>query len=133
MSVTITAAQRDALCDQIFDRLSGIEDIELAVRAGRPETAERLAREYTDDLRLLVNDLGLGVGDAETIELTSPPRVLRRALIRLRDLAVGHASGLESEFDEIQQIRVRGHLIAEACASVLDRLDGAAEIADQGC
>ena len=33
MSLTITAAQRDALYDQILDRLSGIGDIELAIQA----------------------------------------------------------------------------------------------------
>ena len=41
MSLTITAAQRDALYDQILDRLSGIGDIELAIRAGKLRDAER--------------------------------------------------------------------------------------------
>ncbi len=38
MSVTITAAQRDALYDQILDRLSGIGDIEVAIQAENSTT-----------------------------------------------------------------------------------------------
>jgi hypothetical protein len=33
MGLTITADQRDALYDQILDRLSGIGDIEVAIQA----------------------------------------------------------------------------------------------------
>ena len=48
---TITAAQQDALRDQVLDRLSGVGDIELAVRSGDYSTAERIGAEYSDDLR----------------------------------------------------------------------------------
>lgn len=58
MTVTITSAQRDALYDQILDRLSGIGDIELAIQLENYDAAERLGREYSDDLRLLLDDLG---------------------------------------------------------------------------
>jgi hypothetical protein len=65
MSLTITAAQRDALYDQILDRLSGIGDIELAIQLENYDAAERLGREYSDDLRLLLEDLGIGDGSGE--------------------------------------------------------------------
>lgn len=132
MSITITAAQRDALYDQILDRLTGIGDIEMAIRTGNLEEAERLAREYADDLQLLVNDLGVGEGTGEAIALISPPQVLRRVLLRLRELAVGHAASLEDALEEIQRIRVRSRHIADACASVLDELGCAPEALGTG-
>jgi hypothetical protein len=127
MKITISARQRDALYDQILDRLTGIGDIEMAIQAEKLEEADRLAREYSDYLQLLANDLGVGEGSGETIELTTPPEALRRALVRLRELAVGHASGLETQLDEIQTIRVRSRHIAAACASVLEELDDPAK------
>jgi tRNA G37 N-methylase TrmD len=127
MSATISPEQRDALYDQILDRLTGIGDIEIAIRAGNFDTANRLGREYSDDLRLLVDDLGFGDGGGEPVVLSTPPEVLRRALVRLRDLAVGHSAGQEAELAELRQIRDRSRLVAEACASVLDELDGSAE------
>jgi hypothetical protein len=80
MSLAITAAQRDALYDQILDRLSGIGDIEVAIQSENYDAAERIGREYSDDLRLLLDDLGIGDGDGEPVELTAPPEVLRRIL-----------------------------------------------------
>ena len=122
MKATISAEQRDALYDQILDRLTGIGDIEVSIRSGRFEAAERLGREYCDDLRLLVDDLGFGESDGEPVAPTAPAEVLRRTLTRLRDLALGHAASQEAEFAELRQIRDRSRLIAEACASVLDEL-----------
>jgi hypothetical protein len=123
MSVAITAAQRDALYDQILDRLSGIGDIELAIHAQNYDDAERLAREYSDDLRLLLDDLGLGNQDREPVELTAPPALLRRVLPRLRKLADRHTSGLKSELAEAVQIVERNRLVSEACEAVLVGLD----------
>lgn len=60
MTVTINSAQRDALYDQILDRLSGIGDIWLAASAKEYETADRLGREYSDELRLVLEDLRWG-------------------------------------------------------------------------
>jgi hypothetical protein len=122
MRITITAEQRDALYDQLLDRLSGIGDIEIAIQGEKFETAERLGQEFSDDLQLLVNDLGFGESDGEPIELTSSPEVLRRALIRLRDLAAGYSASQEAEFAELRLIMDRSRLVAEACASVLDEL-----------
>ncbi len=106
MALTITKEQRDALYDQILDRLSGIGDIELTIQAENFGIAKRLASEYSDDLRLL-NDLGFGDGHGEPVELTAPPEVLRRVLPRMRDLAE------------------RNRLVAEACEAVLADIDSA--------
>jgi hypothetical protein len=118
MSLTITAVQRDALYDQILDRLSGIGDIEVAIQAERYEAAERIGREYSDDLRLL-DDLGIGDRNRDPVELTAPPEVLRRVLPRLRELAERHTSGLEPELIEVSQVVERNRIVSEACESVL--------------
>jgi hypothetical protein len=122
MALTITKAQRDALYDQILDRLSGIGDIETAIEAERYEDAERIGREYSDDLRLLLDDLGIGDGDGEPVELTTPPQVLGRVLPRLRRSADNYSAGLESELVEVQEIRERNRLVSEACETVLSGL-----------
>jgi len=124
MSLAITAAQRDALYDQILDRLSGIGDIEVAIHSENYDAAERLGREYSDDLRLLLDDLGLGESSGEPVELTSPPQVLRRVLPRLRDLAAGYNASLESEWAETSELRERNQLVSQACEAVLGDLDG---------
>jgi hypothetical protein len=132
MTPTISSEQRDALYDQILDRLSGIGDIELAIRSEDFDNAERLGREYCDDLRLLLDDLGLGDGTGEPVELTAPPEVLRRVLPRLRQLADDHTSGLEPEWTEIGELKGRNRLVSEACVAVLASLDGAQTSDRQG-
>jgi len=121
MTPTVTAQQRDALVDQILDRLSGIGDIELAIRSRNYEAAERIGREYSDDLRLL-DDLGLGDGHGEPVDLTAPPEVLCRALPRLRELAERHTASLEPELAEVEEIKRRNRLVSEACEAVLANL-----------
>jgi hypothetical protein len=125
MSPTITAAQRDALYDQILDRLSGIGDIELAIDLERYEVATRLGREYSDDLRLLAEGLGFGEGSGAPVELTVPAEVLRRALPRLRKLAESHTASLAAERAEASELEERGRLVSEACDTVMASLDGA--------
>jgi hypothetical protein len=124
MSLTITAEQRDALYDQILDRLSGIGDIEIAVKAGKFETAERLGREFSDDLRLLVDDIGFGDSDGKPVALTTSPDVLERILPRMRDAAEKLSASQEDEVAEAREMRDRSRLVAEACTSVLDELGG---------
>jgi hypothetical protein len=126
MSLTITAAQRDALYDQILDRLSGIGDIEVAIQAENYDDAERIGREYSDDLRLLLDDLGIGDGDGEPVELTTAPEVLRRVLPRLRQLALNYTTALDREMAETFDLKDRNRLVSEACESVLAGLDGTA-------
>jgi hypothetical protein len=122
MSPTISAAQRDALYDQILDRLSGIGDIEIAIEAENYGAAERLGREYSDDLRLLLDDLGFGDGAEGAVELTTPPCVLRRVLPRLRSLAEQHTARLVQEQAQARGIERRNRLVAETCARVLAEL-----------
>jgi hypothetical protein len=123
MSPTITAAQRDALYDQVLDRLSGIGDIAIAIGAENYDTAERLGREFSDDLRLLLDDLGLGDGSGVPVDLTSPPEILRRILPRLSESAKAHSEFLETECSEVKEVRERNRIVTEACKSVMAELD----------
>ena len=121
MTITISAKHRDAVHDQLVDRLSGIGDIELAIKSKNYEAAQRLGKEYADDLRLL-DDLGYGSGNGEAVDLNAPPDVLRRALPRLRELADRHTASLEPEWAEVEGIKKRNRLVSEACEAVLDKL-----------
>jgi hypothetical protein len=123
MTLTITAEQRDALYDQIFERLSGIGDVWLAVRAESFETAARLGQAYSDDLRLVTDDLGWGEGSGEAIELSTPPDVLRRALSRMRDAAINLDGVQRKERLQLRQSTQRNDLVLEACRKVLSDLD----------
>jgi hypothetical protein len=123
MSLTITAQQRDALYDRILDRLSGIGDVWLAACAENFDAAERLGREYSDDLRLVLDDLGWGDGAGTTIELTTPPDVLRRALTRLRDAAVSLDASQQAERAELRASEERNRFVVETCRQVLVGLD----------
>lgn len=126
MSLTISAEQRDALYDQIFDRLSGIDDVWLAVSMGDYEAAERLGREYSDDLRLVLDDLGWGDGPGGAIDLTAPPDILRRAFTRLGDAALHLDADQQQERAEVREAEKRNRLVVEACRQVLTSLDSEA-------
>jgi hypothetical protein len=125
VTVTITHAQRDAVYDQILDRLSGIDDIWIAASKADFETADRLGREYSDELRIVLDDLGWGDGPGpEAIELTTAPDVLRRLFGRMRDSAAGERERRQAGWLETRQLEERNRLVGEACEAVLARLDG---------
>ncbi len=124
MPFTITAEQRNLLYDDILDHLSGIGDIEIALRQEDYETARRLGMAFSDELRLTSEDLGWGPdAPGEIIELKAPPDVLRRALTRLLDVALGLDAGEEAQRAELRENAERTHLIVEACRQVLAELD----------
>lgn len=59
MLIKISARQVEALNDQALDHLSGVNDFLLAVYAGNQQKAAELGRAFADDLRLLLDVLGL--------------------------------------------------------------------------
>jgi hypothetical protein len=119
VNLSITAEARDALYDHILGDLSGIGDVWTVVCAENFEAAERLGRQYSDELRLILDDLGWGGGTGETVELTTPPDVLRRVFRRL----LSSARGLLVT-EQQQQVEVREfHLVAEVCERLLTELD----------
>ena len=105
MTLRISAAHRDALYEQILDRLSGIGDVWLKVSGGDFEGATKLGEEYADDLRLILDDLGWGEGLGRSIELSAPPDVLRRVFNRLLATAAGQRLSEEPEWAETREQR----------------------------
>lgn len=127
MAVTITAGQRDALYDHILNRLSGIDDVWIAASRADYDTADRLGRQYSDELRLVLDDLGWGDGPGgEQIELTTDPDVLRRVFGRLRDSAASERASQATSWEESRIFEERNRLVGEACAAVLSALEEAA-------
>jgi hypothetical protein len=127
MAVTITAEQRDALYDRILNRLSGIDDVWLAASSADYDTADRLGREYSDELRLVLDDLGWGDGPGgEEIRLTADSDVLRRVFGRLRDSTAGERAAQATSWAESRVLEDRNRLVGEACATVLEALVDAA-------
>jgi len=122
VSVRITADERDALYDQIFVRLSGIDDIWLAAQAEDWGTAERLAREFSDDLRLVLGDLGWGESGGEAMQLTTPPEVLRRVLTRMQERAEAQQEAEEEERAEGRLREEQRQRVMRTCRRVLAEL-----------
>jgi hypothetical protein len=123
MAVTITVEQRDALYDRILSRLSGIDDIWLAASRADYDTADRLGREYSDELRLVLDDLGWGDGpDVSELELRTDPDVLRRVFGRLRKSTASERDAQATSWAESRALEDRNRLVGEACAVVLEAL-----------
>lgn len=123
-AITISSEDRDLLYHRIMIHLSGIDAVWLAAHHKDFAAADRLGRQFSGELQLILDDLGWGEtrGD-EPVRLTSPPEVVRRVVEHLRDLA----SAEEAEdrknreavrLDEEESQEVRG---------VCDRLLGALE------
>jgi hypothetical protein len=121
--VTITLAERNAIYAELLSRLSGIDDIRMAVEHDDFESATRLGREFGDELRLM-EDLGWGSVDAEgPIALTMPPDQRGRLFARLRTNAWTFRRDQEREEAEIEREnraqRERSERILEACDRIL--------------
>lgn len=122
MSVLISATERDALYEEIYIRLSAIDEVWMAAEAKNFEQADRLAREFSDDLRLILDDLGWGEGGGEPFELTSPPDVLRRVCTRMGGRAEELQEVEAEERAERQAREERTQRTLETCRRVLGEL-----------
>jgi hypothetical protein len=122
MTIRISAAHRDALYDQILDRLSGIDDIWIAVKKEDFAAADNLAEMYCDDLALIRTDLGWGKGLGRSIELRSSVDRLTRVFTRLHEAANGQRESQEGEWAEAREMEERTHLVDEVCVEVLTQL-----------
>jgi hypothetical protein len=132
MSITLTFEEREALYEQILDRLSGIGDVWLAVCREDYEEAERLARIFADDLVLVSEGLGWGDLKDESFELHVPSGVLRRALSGHCQAALARDAREVPEREECRERKERNHLIVQACRRVLGALDGVPPAVDPG-
>ena len=124
-TISITAAQRNALYEEIYVGLSGIGDVWLAACAADYDKAAELGRNYSDDLRLLLDDLGWGNGPEADVELTTPPEVLRRVLGRLRNGARTNRARVGAELAKARTDHDHSQLVVDTCDSLLERLGSA--------
>lgn len=122
MSVRIAAAERDALYDQIFVRLSGLDEVWTAAQLGEYERADQVAREFSDYLRLVLDDLGWGEGSGEPLDLVTPPEVLRRVCTRMQSRAEAQRETEEAERAEVRAREERTQLLLDTCRRVLGEL-----------
>lgn len=123
MTIRISAAHRDALYDHILNRLSGINDVWTAVEAKDYERADRLGWEYSDALRLILEDLGWGDGPGRSIHLNAPPDVLRRIFAQLQAHAVEERALHGDEWAEAREPEEQNRLVSEASELVLAELN----------
>lgn len=122
--MTITAAERDALFEQIHARLSGIDEVWSAAGSDDWERADQAARDFADDLRLIVDDLGWGEGGGTELELTTPPEVLRRVLTRMHRRGEELREVEEEERADLEQREERTAQLLGVCRRVLGDLGG---------
>jgi hypothetical protein len=122
MNVRITAAERDALYEQIVVRLSGIDEVWMAVEAKDYARADLVGREFSDDLRLILDDLGWGAGSGEPLELATPADVLQRVCTRVQGSAEAQRETEEEERAQSRQREEQTQRVLETCRRVLGEL-----------
>ena len=118
----ITAAERDALFEQIHARLSGIDELWAAAATEDWARADQAARDFSDDLRLIVDDLGWGEGRGRELELTTPPEVLRRVLTRMQRRGEERREVEEEERGDLTVREEQTAHLLEVCRRVLGEL-----------
>ena len=123
MRVAISAEQRDALYEQLLILLTGVGD-ELHTALGTDyEAADRLGRDYSDALRLILDDLGWGEKRGGEVALTTPPEALRRVLDRVRKDAIVGCEVAREEQAEAANHQRQHEFVRETCDDVLARLE----------
>jgi hypothetical protein len=122
MSLTITREQRDAIYEVVIDRVSGIDDVWLAVDRRDFATAKRLGRQFAEDLRLL-EDLGWNDHiDSEAVQLHLPTSELTHTIARLhKDVAESLGTYVSRPKDD-EALAQRDLTASQALGSVLSEL-----------
>jgi hypothetical protein len=126
-TITIDCDQRDGLYELVRNHLGGIGDVWIALEDNQDyAAAERLAREFAEDFRLL-GDIGWRPSeDRESFELTIPADELAQPLKRLHGEAerilLGSGTERESREDD-QETSDRYQLGLDACEEVLVGID----------
>lgn len=119
----ISAAQRNAIYQQILDHMSNAGDLSLLVEQGDLSAARRLAREVSDDLQLVLDGLGWGeTTSGGDVDLNLPAEQLRRTFSRLRERAVEQSEASSQELGELEYERAL--IVIETCDQVLAAVGG---------
>jgi hypothetical protein len=128
-TITISAEDRDLIYHRILLHLSGIDAVWLAARHRDFARADRLGREFCDELHLVMDDLGWGETRRDgPVELTSPPEALRRVFKRMRDVAAEEdaqlRAGEEAQPDAPDEREEENRQVRAVCERVLAALGG---------
>lgn len=123
MSITISAEERDALYERIVLRLNGIEDVYVAVEHGDWKAAQRLGLEFSDLLRFVCDDLGWGEQERQSLALSTPPDVLRRAAGVIKEWVTFERLKHERERDESAEGVAEAQQLQETCERILGDLE----------
>lgn len=120
----ITGRQRELLYDIVFTRLTAIDSVWRAAKEQRWEEAQLLSSEYSDLLRLMVDDLGWGAEQKEAIEFTTPPDVLQRAIEIVKREALVEDHEQRQDRLEVAAVQIQREDTVAACDQILRQLDG---------
>lgn len=122
MSIAITGRQRELFYGVIVSRLTGIDSVWWAVEAEEWEKAQHLGREFSDLLRLVVDDLGWGEEREEAIEFTAPPDVLQRGIEVVKREALVEDNEQRQKRLEVAEMQIEREDTVEACDQILAQL-----------
>jgi hypothetical protein len=127
--ITISAAQRDLLYDRILLHLSGIESVWLAAHHRDYDAAERLGRQYSDELLIVLEDLGWGEtrGD-EPVVLTSSTDLIRRFIESLREVVEAEDADERKGREAMRKAQAENREVRSMCEVVLGQLDQAPRV-----
>jgi hypothetical protein len=131
--IAIDRKQREAIYEEVTDHLSGLGDVHITLRQGDHATAQRLRREFDQDLRLL-DDLGWAEDDSrESFELTMQADELTRVIRRLHDYTASALRVHVLREKEDEEIAARQVAACAAYGTLLARLaeHGTAGVADE--
>ena len=118
--------QRDRLYESITAHLTGINDVFIEYQHGNFEAAQRLSGEFSDDLRVLHDDLGWGRTFSESIQLDAPRDVWERTLIRIQERAQSKLRRHEEHASELEQERRRIQELEDTCLALAKQLSRSA-------
>lgn len=122
--IRVTVEERDLLYDRILVHLSGIDAVWIAADQGDFATADRLGREFCEELHLVIDDLGWGEHHAdEPIELTTSPDVVRRVVTRIRQLAEAESAHEELERQAMKEAEAEQERLRRTCERILAAVD----------
>ncbi|HET8956075.1 MAG TPA: hypothetical protein VFN18_10495 [Solirubrobacterales bacterium] len=117
--LSVSRQQRDLLYERIFRHLAGIDAVWFAASSGAFHEADRLGRAFCDELILVMDDLHWGpIHDCDRpIKISTPPRVVRVVLERLRAEAIV----LEDEID-VREAAVENRELITTCDELLESI-----------
>jgi len=118
----LTPQQHDLLYGSIVARLTGIDDVYFAFQNGDFSTAQRLSGEFSDDLRVLHDDLLWDGTPSENIQMRAPRDVWERTLTRARQRAEADAHRFVQAATEVDEERSRIHEMETACENLAAQL-----------